>query len=147
MPNMKPVYDVPLSEVMAEKPYTIAPPMSLGEVAELFVKYRISGAPVVDSADRVISVMGEGLLLRLAAKYGLQALVLNCIGDLPPTKDLITLGRDNTFTEAYRIFLKHNIHRIPIVDSNGLLLGLVSRSSILKLFVEAHYGKKIPPVR
>jgi CBS domain-containing protein len=104
----------------------------------------ISGAPVVDAMDQVISIMGEGDALRLAATYGLEATVSHCLPHLIATNKVITLTETSTFADAYRAFLKNKIHRIPIVDGNGNLKGLVTRSTLLLLFVEAHYGKKIP---
>jgi CBS domain-containing protein len=132
-----------VSEIMVATPHTISPDMSLQDVVDLLIRHQISGAPVVDGMGRLITVIGEGDTLRLAAREGLEAKVSDCLRQLPPTKKLIVLQPHNTFAEAYHIFLKDKIHRIPVVDSNGRLKGLVSRSNILKLFVEAHYGKKI----
>ncbi len=141
--DKKPV-DLKVSDFMIEKVYFVTPKMTLEEVAEFLLKLKISGAPVVDSSGRVISVMGEGALLRLAASEGLKATVAHCLAKMTGQNEIVTMQKDGTFTDAYRLFLKHNIHRIPIVDSNGLLKGLVTRSSIFRLFVEAHYGRKLP---
>lgn len=136
--------DVRLEQIMVTQVYRVHPGMKLREVAEMFLAHNISGAPVVDAMDRVISVVGEGAVLRLAASAGLEATIAHCMPLLTPASKMITLEKHNTFTEAYRIFLKHNIHRIPIVDSNGVLQGLLSRNMILKLFVEAAHGRAIP---
>jgi CBS-domain-containing membrane protein len=88
-------------------------------------------------------MIGEGDTLRLAAKYGLETQVSHCLAELPSTREVVALKKHDTFTDAYRLFLKHKFHRLPIIDGNGRLQGLVSRSTILTLFVEAHYGKHI----
>lgn len=129
--------------ILAKDLHTIEPKMSLGTVAELFVKNKISGAPVVDTQFRLMSLIGEGILLRMAAKYGLSTLVVDLMSELPAQDDLVTINREAMFQEAYRIFIDHNIHRIPVMDSNGLILGMVTRSIIFRMFVEAHYGKKL----
>lgn len=145
MPELKPKpIKIPISQIMVEKVHTINAAMTLGEVAELFVKYKISGAPVVDLGQRVISVFGEGALLRFAAKLGLNATILACLDDMPEANQMITLKKEDEFSEAYKLFIKHNIHRIPVVDGTGKLLGLVTRSLIFRIFVEAHYNKKLP---
>lgn len=144
MSNAKPVpLKIPISQIMVEKVHTISPAMTLGEVAELFVKFKISGAPIIDIGQKVISVFGEGALLRFAAKLGLNATILACLDELPDASHVITIKKDAEFSEAYKLFIKHNIHRIPVVDGNGRLLGLVTRSLIFRIFVEAHYDKKI----
>jgi CBS domain-containing protein len=128
-----------------EKLHVITPPMNLGEVAELLVRYNISGAPVVDSSGKLLTLIGEGILLRMAARYGLSTLVVDLMTELPKEDALVTVHREATFLEVYRIFLTNNVHRIPVMDSNGLVLGMVTRSSIFRMFVEAHHGRKLPP--
>ncbi|MGE4130269.1 MAG: CBS domain-containing protein [Bdellovibrionales bacterium] len=132
-----------IEEFMVQPVFRVTPEMKLWEVAELMMKKRISGAPVVDTADRVVSVIGEGLVLRLAATDGLEATIAHCLPKMTPAKNLIVLGRSDSFADAYKAFLKHNIHRIPIVDSAMMLVGIISRTTILQMFVESHYGKKI----
>ena len=132
-----------VGEIMVFIVHRITPEMKLREVAELMIKYQISGAPVVDNMDKLISILGEGDTLRLAASEGVECKVAHCLEKLPEAKHLITLQKHDSFTDAYRIFLKYKIHRIPIVDGNGTLKGLVTRSTILRMMVEAHFGKKI----
>jgi IMP dehydrogenase len=132
-----------VADIMVTDVIKVAPDWKLWEVAEMMMKHLISGAPVVDKLDRLITVIGEGDTLRLSAEMGQETQVQKCYEKLPSTDDLITLKKDNTFTDAYRIFMKHKIHRIPIVDSNGTLKGIVTRSMILRMMVEAHHGKKI----
>lgn len=122
---------------------TVTTTMKLWQVAELFISQGFSGAPVVDQMYRMVSVIGEGLLLRLAATEGLEATVGHCLPKMPAAEKIITIHPENSFAEAYALFLKHNIHRLPVVDANGKLQGLISRSGILRIFVEAHYGKAI----
>lgn len=132
-----------VQDIMVTKVFRVTPEMKLWEVAELLIKKRISGSPVVDQNDHVLAVLGEGDTLRLAAEHGLEATVAECLPHLPPIKSIITLKKEAKFLEAYRLFLKHRVHRIPIVDGNGRLHGLLTRSQVLVLFVESHYGKKI----
>ena len=133
---------ITVHDFMVKTPHQVTPEMKLQDVVDLLIKQRISGAPVVNSLGTLITVIGEGDTLRLAATEGLDATISHCLSKLPQEKSLITLQAHNTFAEAYRIFLKEKIHRIPIVDGNGRLLGLVSRSNILKIFADAHTKKK-----
>lgn len=123
--------------------HRVKPEMKVHEVIEMLTRYLISGAPVVDQLDTVITVVSEGDMLRLAALHGLDATIASCMADLPKTHHLITVEKQQTFTDAYKLFLKHTLHRIIVVDGNGRLQGLVTRADILRLFVEARYGKKI----
>lgn len=136
--------DFLIEDFMIKKVFRVTPEMKLFEVAELFLQKQISGAPVVDTMDRLVSVIGEGDTLRLAASEGLEATVSHCLPKMTPAKKVIVERRKGSFLDVYRLFLKHNVHRIPIVDSSNKIEGLVTRTTIFRIFIEAHYGRKIP---
>jgi len=133
-----------VKDIMVQPVFSVRPQMKLWEVAELFIGHRISGSPVIDANDKVLTVMGEGVTLKLAATEGLDATVASCLPKMTPADKIITVKPDDKFVDAYALILKHNIHRLPVVDGGGHLKGLISRSMILKVFIEAHYGRKLP---
>ncbi len=133
-----------VSDIMLTTVISVDPRMQLWQVAELFVGKQISGAPVIDGHGRVIAMIGEGLLLRLAAREGLDATVAHCLPADTGANSVVTIKPRDTFTDAYRIFLKPNIRRIPVTDDNGKLVGMLTRSLVLRIFVEAHYGRALP---
>ena len=134
---------VAVGEIMTAGVHRVKPEMKVCEAIELLTQFQISGAPVVDNMDKVISIVSEGDLLRLAASDGLEATIASCLPKLPKTHRLVTVEKQHSFTDVYKLFLKHSLHRIMVVDGNGRLHGLVTRADILRLFVEARYGKKI----
>ncbi len=107
-----------------------------------FIKRKISGAPVIDSVKKVISVVSQSDLMKLAATKGLTATIGGNLSSLPKESDLITLKRDVPFADLYRKFLTVNVHRIIIVDDNGKLQGLVSRSTVLKVLYDPEAEEK-----
>ena len=133
-----------VTDFMVTQVFKVTPEMKLWEVAELMMRHSISGAPIVDNMDRLLSILGEGDTLRLSASHGVEATVASCLSQLPDIKNVVTLQKFDSFTDAYRIFLRHKYHRLPVVDGAGALKGLVTRSNILQMIVEAHHGKKIP---
>ena len=133
-----------VTDFMVTLVFKITPEMRLWEVAELMMRHSISGAPIVDNMDRLLSIIGEGDTLRLSASHGVEATVASCLSLLPDIKNVVSLQKFDSFTDAYRIFLRHKFHRLPVVDGGGALKGLVTRSNILQMIVEAHHGKKIP---
>jgi predicted transcriptional regulator len=125
-----------VEDIMASAVYRVTGEMKISDVITMLTTHKISGAPVTDNLDQVISVMSEGDALRLAASEGLDTTVGACLAKLVKPHKVITLKRDATFADAYKIFLKQGIHRIIVVDSNGRLQGVISRSNILRLLVE-----------
>ena len=132
-----------VEDIMIKTVHRIRPDMKVHDVIELLIRYQISGAPVVDTLENVMSVVSEGDLLRLAAQHGLDATIASCLPHLPAIKELVTIQAQQTFLDAYRLFLTHKLHRLIVVDANGRLHGLVTRADILRIFCGARFGKAL----
>lgn len=121
---------------MTSKVYSVSVDTSVREAISLITSKSISGAPVLDHSKKLVTVVSEGDLLRLAASGMLEKRIGQCLGQLKSTKEILTLRRQDTFADAYRVFLRQSVHRIIIVDSSNNLQGIVSRSNVLKLLVD-----------
>lgn len=110
--------------------------MTVRDAILLLTSKKVSGAPVVDNMQVVVSVVSEGDLLKLAAAVGLDKTIGQCLDRLPKEKQLITARAQDTFTDVYKVFLTKPIHRIIVTDANGRLRGIVSRSNVLRVLVD-----------
>lgn len=128
---------IAIDDIMTRDVRCITPEMTVQESIQLLVTYKISGAPMVDKFKKVISVVSEGDLLKLAAYEGVGKKMASCLERLPKTENLMTLSRTATFADAYKMFLTKSVHRIIITDANGHIQGIVSRSNVLKILAEA----------
>lgn len=54
------------------------------------------------------------------------------------TEEVISVPADALLVEAARTMLRQRIHRLPVVDSEHRLLGIISTTDVLRAFVEAH---------
>jgi CBS domain-containing protein len=140
-------------EVMTTDVATTAPESSLKEAALELVRRRISGMPVVDAEHHVVGVVSEADIL---AKEGdeqkpggfLQWLVDPGDPWVAARFDAVTVGDamsapartilpDRTVAEAAMLMLDENINRLPVVDADGKLVGLVSRGDLVRAFVRS----------
>lgn len=128
---------VTVESIMTSTVFSVHVSMTIREAILLLVTNKISGAPVIDSSGTVVSVVSEGLLLRLATKKGTAETIGPCLPDLPVGDQLITAKRTDSIQAIYKAFLTHSVHRIIVVDDTRKLLGIVSRSNILKMLVQA----------
>lgn len=126
-PQLK-VEDIMTSNVMG-----VSPEMTVREAMRLLSTHKISGAPIVNNMNKVLSVLSEGDLLKLAASEGMDKTISTCLPRLCKTENLMTLKKTNTFSEAYMMFLTKTVHRIIVIDGNGNLQGIVSRSNVLRV--------------
>jgi predicted transcriptional regulator len=128
--------NIPVEDIMTTAVYRVTPDMTIREVIALLIQRKIHGAPIVDQTDHVLSVISEGDAMHLAASDGLDTTVAGVLWKLKKQHQVITLERKADYTEAYKLFLKHGIHRIIVTDKNGRLQGLISRSNILKILIQ-----------
>ena len=105
---------------------------------------RVSAFPVIDAAGRVIGVVSEAdLLLKEAAPTGLSRLSWRLTERSKAegvtaaevmTKPAVTIGQDATVTEAAQRMQSRRVKRLPVVDEDGRLRGIVSRADVLSVF-------------
>jgi CBS domain-containing protein len=130
---------------------TIGPEASLKEAARRMVEAGISGLPVTDDSGALIGMITEADFVksesgRRAAKRARLLRWLTSQDEVPDdrlavsdvmTTEVVTLGPDADHAEAARVMRKAGIKRIPVLDGSGKLVGLVSRSDILRAFVRS----------
>ena len=122
--------------IMTTPVFSIDTDMTVRAAIQVLVGKKIGGAPVVDKNNLVVSVVSEGDLLKLAASLGLDKKISDCLSRLPRPEKLITVKREDVFTNIYRIFLSHPVHRVIVIDDHGKLQGIISRSNVLKVLVK-----------
>ncbi|XP_031484426.1 uncharacterized protein LOC116253634 [Nymphaea colorata] len=113
-----------LGEVMATVIRTAMADNKLGEIDHHFEF--VSGLPVVDEELVCIGIVSKED--RARASDGLQSTV----GEVMSTS-VITLSPDKTVLDAATLMLRERIHRIPIVNERGQVIGMVTRSDIFKV--------------
>ncbi|MFE0252335.1 CBS domain-containing protein [Streptomyces sp. NPDC059010] len=125
------------------------------EVARLLGEHRISGLPVVDEDEKVIGVVSEtDLMLRQAgtpdpyepkkrfrfdrlSRAGRERAAkarARTAGRLM-TEPPITVHAENTIVEAARTMARHHIERLPVLDEEHRLVGIVTRRDLLQVFL------------
>ncbi|HEG2580929.1 TPA: IMP dehydrogenase [Campylobacter lari] len=106
-------------------PIYIGPKASVKEALELMAEYRISGVPVVDENKTLIGIL-TNRDLRFEANF--DNLVENVMTKMP----LITAKKGSTLDDAERIFSTNKVEKLPIVDENNHLEGLITIKDLKK---------------
>lgn len=95
-----------------------------GKAIELMNKYSIGGIPVVDKKNRLIGII-TNRDLRFEKRSSLP--IVEAM-----TKDPITMQIEDDLDAAAELLQRHKIEKLPIVDKNGQLKGLITYKDILK---------------
>lgn len=109
-------------------PFFLTPTHSVSEAEQLMSRYRISGVPIVNSMEERTLV---GILtnrdLRFVADYSIQ------IDEVMTKESLVTAPTGTSLKEAEHILQQHKIEKLPIVDQDGRLSGLITIKDIEKI--------------
>ncbi len=110
---------------MIHKPITLKADRTIEDALELMSKYRISGIPIVDEHHKLI-----GILTNRDLRF--EPNIKQKIYDVMTKENLITAPKGTTLEKAERILQKHRIEKLPVVDKNGILIGLITFKDIAK---------------
>ena len=106
-------------------PFSLTADKTVAEADKLMAKYKISGVPIVDGNGRL-----EGILtnrdLRFIQDFNTK------IYEVMTRENLITAPVDTDLEAAKEILMKHKIEKLPLVDENGILRGLITIKDIEK---------------
>jgi IMP dehydrogenase len=109
---------------MIQNPITLSPHQTVREALEVMRKYSISGIPIVNQENLVGILTNRDL--RFQPNLDLHILKVMTTGNL------ITVPVGTTLEEAEVILQKHRIEKLPVVDKNGKLRGLITFKDIQK---------------
>lgn len=110
---------------MIQDPITLTPDKTIGEALQLMKKYSISGIPVVDNKGKLVGIL-TNRDLRFEPNHSLP------VSELMTKENLITAPIGTTLEKAEKILQKYKIEKLPVVDKNGKLRGLITFKDILK---------------
>ncbi len=106
-------------------PIYLAPDNTLSDADELMNKYQISGVPITENGKLV------GIITNRDMRF--ETDLSRPISDIMTSKGLITAPEHTTMEEAKRILQAHRIEKLPLVDDNGHLKGLITIRDIEKM--------------
>jgi IMP dehydrogenase len=109
---------------MIRDPITLSPQRSVREALDLMKKYSISGIPIVED-ERLVGIL-TNRDLRFEPNMDLEVSKVMTAGNL------VTAPAGTTLEEAEVILQKHRIEKLPVVDKNGKLKGLITFKDIQK---------------
>ena len=110
---------------MIRNPITLTEQNTAQDALALMSKYKIAGFPVIDSNQQLIGIV-TNRDLRFKSN-GLQP-----IAELMTKDTIITTHVGTTLEEAEQLLEKHRIEKLPVVDNNGVLHGLITFKDIQK---------------
>lgn len=109
-----------------QKPLTVRKEQTIDEIRAIMDEHGFSGFPVIDAEGHL-----EGMVTGRDVRY-LDLLDARVADVMTPREKLITAPANTELEEARRILYQNRIEKLPLVDANGKLVGLITGSDIEK---------------
>ena len=117
-------------DIMSKRVMTVTPDQDLFDVINLFVRNKISGAPVVDARGQYLGVFSERTSISLLVDAAQRGTPTNRIESFVDS-DAITVSPDTDLWTVAQILMTTHYRRLPVLE-NGRVVGLISRRDVLK---------------
>lgn len=138
-------------DIMTPSPRKVARSTPLDEVVKLLLSSIFTGAPVVDEEDRLVGIITQGDLIYkggMPVRLGLLAesngdkleAVLSALSRKSAqevmTSPAISIEEDKFVNDAVDLMLRERVKRLPVVDAQGRLTGMLSRIDIFRTIMK-----------
>ncbi len=139
---------VPVKDAMTRNVVAVSPHADIHEVSRLLSENRISGLPVVDSEGKVIGLVTEADILAMTGMkkgHTIGDVIRHLLGEPMPhrregarvedvmSSPALTVKPDADVREAAAILNEKRIKRLPVIDDDGRIVGIISRADIIRV--------------
>ena len=107
-------------------PVTVHPTASVADAMAVMAQFHISGVPVTDDSGRLV-----GIVTNRDLRFE-QPSLDRPVSEVMTSQNLVTAREGTTLEEAMSILAKHRVEKLPIVDNDGCLRGLITVKDIQK---------------
>ncbi|MET9881839.1 CBS domain-containing protein [Streptomyces sp. NPDC006430] len=141
---------IKVGDLMTDEVVSVVSATSLKDVAKLLAQHDISGLPVLDDEERVMGVISESDLIGREAKEhpepedvpaagvpadAVSAPAARFTAGEAMSAPAVTVRAQETAADAARLMTRRGVERLPVVDDEDRLVGIVTRRDLLRLFL------------
>ncbi|MFF3191070.1 CBS domain-containing protein [Streptomyces misionensis] len=123
-----------IGEVMTDDVVTVSETTPAADVARLLDRHGISGLPVIDRDDKVLGVVSASDLVRERAARPPDGPGETPVREVMSTP-AVTVHPEQRVPDAARLMERRGVERLPVVDEEDRLIGIVTRRDLLRVFL------------
>lgn len=122
-------------DLMTTEVFKVSPATPIKEAAQLMFRHRVSGLPVVEEDGTLVGIITEADFLRLEVARGEadDPIPVEEVAEIM-TRGVVTIAPEVGLAEAAKIMVVQDVKRLPVVDDQERLLGIISRLDIVAVF-------------
>lgn len=141
-------------DVMSRDPILVHPQTPLKEAIQILAEKRISGLPVIDNTGKLVGIISETDLMWQETGVTPPAYIMildsviylqnpgtyerdlhkalgQTVGEVM-SKNPLTVSPDKSLKEAAQLIQEHRVHRLPVLDNGGKVIGILTRGDIIR---------------
>lgn len=141
-------------DIMTKKVITISKDATLAELAKLLIKNKISGVPIVDKREELVGIVTEADLIIKESNLPFPlsfsfAFLESYESYTKSTKEYLetrveevmstnvkTAREDMPISKVVNIMINNNINRLPVLNNDGKLTGIITRADVIKSMIK-----------
>ena len=132
-----------IRDVMTKDPQSLAGGASVVEAARLMRDEDAGTVPVVEGEKLVGMVTDRDIAVRVVAEGKSPESVT--VGEIA-SRDLVTIDPQQELSEALRLMARHQVRRLPVVEEDGKLVGIVAQADIARNASDAQTGDLVEDI-
>jgi CBS domain-containing protein len=118
-----------IRELMTENPRTVSASTPVVEAARIMRDDDVGLVPIVEGGQLTGTLTDRDIAIRVVAEErGLNSTTVREIA----STDLVTLDPDQDLDEALRLMAEHQVRRLPVVEEDGRLVGIVAQADVAR---------------
>ena len=131
-----------IQEAMTPNPTTVEPTTTVQEAARIMKSEDIGPLPIVEGDKLVGVITDRDLAIRIVAEgRGTDTTV----GEIA-SKDVVTVDPQQSIDEAARLMAEHQVRRLPVVEEDGRLVGILAQADVAQAGHDALTGETVQQI-
>jgi len=127
-------------DVMTDRPHCVTPETPVSQAAELMASEDIGALPVLENDEIAGVVTDRDIVVRAVAKgkdpRGMPVREVS-------TREVITVGKEQDLSDALQLMATHRVRRLPVVNEENRLVGVVAQADIALIAREKTVGEVV----
>jgi CBS domain-containing protein len=131
-----------IQEAMTPNPTTVEPTTTAQEAAKIMKSEDVGSLPIVEGNKLIGVVTDRDLAIRIVAEGRGDDTTVGQIA----SKDLVTVDPEQSLEEAARLMAERQVRRLPVVEEDGRLVGILAQADIAQTGHDALTGETVQQI-
>ena len=130
-------------EVMTDQPRCVTPETPVSEAARLMKSEDVGSLPILEGEHVTGVITDRDIVIRaIAEEKDPRGMPVREVA----SRDLVTIGQDEDLSEALKLMASYQVRRIPVVDQDNRLVGVVAQADVAREVKEKDSGQMLQDI-